>query len=45
MDEMGVTCDDYLDGKMSAEEFRAMVKEHRNITRALVAEIKAKDEG
>lgn len=45
MDEMGRTCDTYLDREIHAEEFRERVKEQRKLTQALVAEIKAEDLG
>ncbi len=39
MDEMGETCEAYLDGTMDAASFRKRVSEHVRQARALAAEI------
>lgn len=45
MDEMGRTCDAYLDREITAGELREGIREHRRLTRALAAEIKVEDMG
>jgi hypothetical protein len=45
MDKMGRTCDAYLDREITAEELRKGIREHRRLTKALVAEIKVEDMG
>ncbi|MBW2262296.1 MAG: hypothetical protein JRG91_10020 [Deltaproteobacteria bacterium] len=45
MDAMGDTCERYLDREISAEALGQEVREHRKVTRALVAEIKVDDLG
>ncbi len=45
MDAMGDTCERYLDREISAETLRLEIREHRKVTRALVAEIRVDDLG
>ena len=45
MDAMGDTCERYLDREISAEALAQEIREHRKVTRALVAEIRVDDLG
>ena len=45
MDAMGDTCERYLDREIGAQELKQEVREHRKVTRALVAEIRVDDLG
>ena len=45
MDAMGDTCERYLDREISAEALAQEIREHRKVTRALVAQIKVDDLG
>ena len=45
MDAMGDTCERYLDREITADELRREIREHRKVTRALVAEIRVDDLG
>jgi hypothetical protein len=45
MDDMGRTCDAYLDREMDAADFRSRVGDHVKGVKALVTEIKVEDIG
>jgi len=45
MDEMGATCESYLDRELAAEEFKVRVRELRSASRKLAADIKKDDLG
>jgi len=45
MDAMGDTCERYLDREITPEELGLEIREHRKVTRALVAEIRVDDLG
>jgi len=45
MDAMGDTCERYLDREIGADALKQEVREHRKVTRALVAEIRVDDLG